>query len=225
MRTLTILAIVGLMTATASATDWYARGDYNNWDPVDLMDDMGGGYYTKTISGLNPGDRFNYKIALADWSDSAPGSDGRVAADANGEINYHFWENDVWADGWEPAAKKRVGYDDPGMFDWEIAGSMNGWGDGTMLLTDMGGGMHHGEFAMLAGSYDFKFREQGSWDTAIGDDFGNSAANNNITVANDGDIWAFDIDLSNGRWQTSLVPEPASLTLLALGALALVRRR
>ena len=165
MKRFVCLVIVGLVaqmsgSALAGPTDWYARGDYNGWSTSDQLTDQGGGYYTGTISGLTPGGRYNYKIARDDWSASAPGSDGRVIADASGEINYHFWESTSWADGWEPSSEMRVGYDDPGQFGWELIGAMNGWSGAAM--TDQGGGLYSIQVNLSPGYQEWKFREAGS---------------------------------------------------------------
>jgi hypothetical protein len=227
MRTFVSVAAVVLMATTAVAqTDWYARGDWNGWDLSDPMDFQGGDYYTKTITELTTGTGYEYKIATADWSLYAPGSNGKVPGDASGEINFHFWDNESWADGWEPSAKRRVGYEDHGLFDWEIVGDMNDWGlSPDLYLTDQGGGLHTGQFTLDAGTYAWKFRQQEDWAYSIGDDFGNSAADNSITVDNNGDLWAFELDLPNGRWRAYYVPEPTSLVLIGLGALMVLRRR
>ena len=222
---LVALGLVALMSCNAAANPWYARGGFNGWDTSAQLADQGGGYFTGTISGLTAGDRFEYKIANADWSANAPGSNGKIIADANGEITYHFWEATSWSDGWEPSAAMRVGYDDPGQFGWELIGDMDGW-SGTDM-TDQGGGLYSIQMTLDTGSYGWKFRENGSWDISIGDDFGNAAGNNNVTVASDGEIWLFELDLPNGRWRTTQVPEPTSLALglAAFGLLAASRRR
>jgi hypothetical protein len=213
------------MAAVATAqTEWYARGDWNAWGTTDPMDWQGGDYYTKTISGLTSGDMPEYKIALADWSLSAPGSNGRVMVDAAGEINFHFWDNESWSDGWEPSTKRRVGYNDPGLFNWELIGDFNGWAGGD-IMTDLGGGLWAKDLTLNAGTYGWKFRMEGDWAISIGDDFGNAAANNSINVASDGDLWRFELDLPGGRWRAFYVPEPTALALLALGGLLAVRQR
>ena len=74
-----------------------------------------------------------------------------------------------------------------------------------------------------AGDYEFKFRKDGDWSISIGDNFGNSAANIPYTTTGANEIVQFDLDLPNGRWRVT--PEPASLALLGLGSLLIIRRR
>ena len=76
-----------------------------------------------------------------------------------------------------------------------------------------------------AGSYEFKFREAASWDISIGGDFGNSAGNNTIVTALDNQDVIFELDLPNGRWNATVVPEPTTMLLLGLGSLVAIRRK
>ena len=144
-----------------------------------------------------------------------PAATRRVYTDANGAIGLHYWDQSTWTDGWLPNDKPRVGYDDPQQFGWEIVGSFNGWPgtafDPNYALTSMGNGQYSGQFSFDAGIYDFKFRglvpqtpvppANGVWDTAIGNDFGNTGGNNTFAVTNSGDVWQFDLDLQKGRFR------------------------
>jgi hypothetical protein len=212
------------MATTVTAQPYYARGDFNAWGISNIMTDMGGGLWQGTVSGLTPGDMPEYKIADENWTVSWPGSNGRVAVDAAGEINFNLMLG-TFADGWSPAAD-RVGYADPGQHGWDIMGSFNSWSSPVVLLTDMGGGLYSGQAVVpVAGNYEFKFRKEGDWAITIGDNFGNSAANIPITTNNANDVVTFELDLPNGRWRVTAVPAPGALVLLPLAGLFTRRRR
>jgi hypothetical protein len=216
MRFILSLLVAGLMTATAAAQPWYVRGEFEGWqNPPDpayqmVVDPGDPTHYTKDVTGLFDNQPYNFKIAVADWSVNMPTSDSRIYTDALGELHFHLYDQTTWDDGWFPNNVRRIGYDDHQQFDWEIAGTFNGWGgdpdahDPNYYLTDLGNGLHSGTFAMPAGFHEFKFRgveaEVGDvWDVSIGAEFGLNAANNLFAVANEGDEWTFELDLPNGR--------------------------
>lgn len=214
------------LAAAAVAQPYYVRGDFNGWnnssDPMVQTDTHRWEY---TVTGLTPGQAYEFKATVDDWSMSAPGSNAKYTGDANGELRVFLYDTDAHGDGWSPEGKWRLGYSDNGSFGWELVGDMNGWGGGSdWYLTDMGGGMHSGTFDLGAGTYQWKLRSQGSWDFSIGDDFGNSASNNVLELAQDATV-RFDLDMEGGRWMTTIIPAPASAALLGLGGLAGVRRR
>lgn len=222
-----IVCALALASASAAfAQPYVARGEFNGWGGGGdvALNPVGGGKYSGTVTGQTPGQGYEYKATTTDWSYSAPSSNGRVPANAAGEIAFNFFPNNSWSDGWFPDTKPRVGYEDPLQFSWELVGDMNGWNGGTTLAAQ-GNGLYAANLVMNAGSYQFKFRKVGDWGYSIGDDFGNAAANNSVTVANNGDTIRFDLDLPNGRWTVNTIPEPASLALLALGGLLAIRRR
>jgi hypothetical protein len=163
----------------------------------------------------------------------------KVRADITGaiDLNLHELAGASWGDGWNPNSTHRVGYVDHDEFNWDIMGSFNGWSTPLLVLTDQGNGLHTGSVAIAtAGSYEFKFRQDGNWNTSVGADFGNNAPNATLTTTADNQLWQFELDLPNGRWRVyqptvgvgAAVPEPASMVLLMLGALVgagSVRRR
>jgi hypothetical protein len=211
MRFLSSVILLAVLSTTAMAQPWYARGSFNGWTTDNPMTDQGGGHYTANITGLFDDAPFMWKIADANWTGSTthPNSDARVYTNALGEINYHLYDQTSWDDGWYPNNARRVGYDDPQQFDWEIVGSFNGWSnthDANYKLTPQGNGVYSGTFAMNAGIYDFKFRGveanlADAWDITIGNDFGNGAGNNTFPVTSNGDEWTFELDLPNGRFR------------------------
>ncbi len=206
MRIILSLLVASMLSAIAAAQPYYARGTFTipEWDTSIPMTEAAPGHYTATVTGLFDNDPFLFKLGNDDFSVAAPANDGRVYTNVLGEINFHLYTNTNWTDGWSPQNTPRAGYDDPEQFGWEVAGNFNEFSGGAPWhLTPAGNGLYIGQFQFEAGSYEFKFRQQGSWDTSIGNgDFSNSGSNNAFRVWENGEIWSFELDLPNGRWRT-----------------------
>jgi hypothetical protein len=220
------VGLLALATMVASAqvnivTPINVRGNFNGWGETPMNDD-GDGTFSLTISGGTAGADVIWKIAQDGWTFNWPPTDAKSVYDAGGNFTFHFRPGPV-ADGWNPGAD-RVGYSDPGAFGWDIMGSFNGWSTPILTLTPQGNGVYSGSYLVASpGTYDFKFRKAGDWGTSIGADFGNGAANAQLTTVAPNELVTFQLDLPNGRW-TTVVPEPALGALLGVGATLILRR-
>lgn len=206
-----LLAVSVVLVAFASNlyAQPYLRGTFNGWSLDTPMNANGDGTYSVTIdqystgvSNMTAGTRHDFKVdTTGDWSSAFPGSDARTIVDANGEITVHFYPGLI-NDGWRPQSD-RVGYVDPQQYGWEITGSFTGWGSSPAgQMTNNGSGLYSVDFTFTntPATYEFKFRESNSWDTSIGGDFGNSAANISITTTQVNQTVPFQLDLPNGRY-------------------------
>jgi hypothetical protein len=212
--------------ASGAQAGWIARSP--QLADMELIS-RGGGEFGLDITGLTPQTDYEFRIIRSDASASVPSNNMKVRADINGEIDLNFYElaSGSWGDGWSPGNTHRVGYEDHDEFNWEIMGSFNAWSTPLVVLTDQGNGLHIGSFTIdTPGSYEFKFRQEGDWNTSIGADFGNNAPNATLATTVASELWQFELDLPNGRWRAfpvvqpvgSAAPEPASVALLMFGA-------
>src|SRR5689334_2836999 len=190
MKRFLALLILALFAAPAVAQGpWYARGEFNGWPPSgdtsNALTNVSGNHWTTTVTGLFDNTDFEYKIASLDWSNSSPGGNGKVTSNAAGEITFHMYDQTTWTDGWFPNNQRRVGYNDPLEYGWELMGSFDGFTTGIPLV-NQGNGLYSVQTPLNAGLVDYKFRKAGDWGISIGNSFANNAANNQIGVANNG---------------------------------------
>ena len=221
MRKLVLLLAVALMAAPALADDYFVAGSFNGWtgeDPVYQMTDVyaDGTFFSIDMNGLASGVN-EYKITPG-W---IPGSNVKADFGASGDMDIYYYPGqhlDDWTPEWN-----RIGREDLGLA-WEVMGAFNDWSD--PIAMDSGGGIYSATVVFpLAGYREFKFRAPGAdaWDNEFGYEGG--TWNIGIDIASDNDPILMELDVLNGRYRMTLVPEPASLALLGIGGLALLRRR
>ncbi len=196
-----VMAAMALVPGSAWAQEeptWYLRGSFNDWGLTD-MDEISPGHFQATVTGLAPGEPYEFKVATDDWEDGLdwPGSDVRVLMDDTGELTVNFFPEPA-DDGWLPEGP-RVGWVDLG-WNWEVMGSFNDWTEPVVGLTDLGDGVHQGEVLVPEpGDYWFKLRMEDNWDFAVGDDLGHFAGDVPIVTEEPDQTLIITLDLPNGR--------------------------
>jgi len=225
MRILVALLAVTVLV-TPALGEWYYRGEYNGWGAT-LMTDNGDGTYSHTIVAGAANDWTSWKFAQTaggwDWPLSG---DSWAYTDGSGNLTITL-DTNTYGDGWVND-DMRINVDhDPGS-QWQAVGDFNGWNnnDGAwyMSSTLRAPGIYEVQGTIATpGTHYWKAIVAGGWD-AIGGDARSVNADNiefATTVANETVI--FQVDALTGV--ARIVPEPATLALLAAGALTLIRRR
>jgi hypothetical protein len=213
----------GLVASVLSADTFYLRGTFNGYDQSLVMSDLGGGVYEATATGLIAGQKYLFTAANFDYSIQSGVGLQDVAAEANsaGEIRARFYSN-LPTDGWRPNLRRL------GIFDldytYELMGSFNGFSSGVALV-DNGGILETTMSLAASTNYQFVFRKVDDWNITIKENFGDSGPDIAFTSAAAGD-YLVQLDLSNGRYNISAVPEPSALGLVSLlGLVAFGRRK
>jgi hypothetical protein len=234
MKSVLVLVAVGLLAGTALA-DFYVAADWNSWNPAgDLMTDLGGGVWgldvTTAVTGDGGGDvRHEFKITdgSSTWDFAWPSSGNSwLWTDADGNITITY-DTNTYADGWVNDSD-RIGLDyEPG-HQWQAVGDFNGWNNNDsgwyMSSTLRAAGIYEVQGTIATpGNYVWKAIEAGTWDAIGGDARSVNADNVPFTTTAANEQVTFQVDVLTG--DVRFIPEPASLALLGLGGVALLRRR
>lgn len=258
-----LLSGVALIAFFASTTGWatlvlpgsyQTEGTYGtDWTPSNApaLNDLGGGLYDFSMTGLTPNAAYFAKIlddegsGAPDWGNpEIPAGAGNLwfFTDASGNVTLNLDRNSH-GDGFSPDADRITFSTDldaaasllPGVFatgSWmDEAGGSGDWinNDAMFQMSDQGGGLYVKDVVISTpGWYEYK-ATGGNWDYQWGANAHNGNAANlwfETTMANE--PVTFLLDVNQGAIAVSSVPEPATAVLLALSgllALAACRRR
>jgi hypothetical protein len=197
------------------------------WDAgADAMSETapGSGIWTRSYTGLNPGARYEFKITDGTWSNSIPGPNSWLFADAAGAVTISYNANTV-ADGFSPTTDRLGLSTDPGA--WTVAGDFQGWSNNNpaTAMTAQGNGLYTYQTVLTPGTHEFKYVVTGSWDSISIDGRNTNTANWSITTDAVNSTVLFTVNALAGTGSVAITPEPATLGLLGLSLTALLRRR
>ena len=217
-----LTCVMGVAAQADLVSQPYVAGDFNGWNATtDPMVDMGGGLWEYTIAtGANAYEQF--KVAGENWTGDVPSANSWYTADGAGEVTITFNTNTV-SDGWV-REDFRIGVStEPGT--WSLVGDFNGWNnaDPAQAMADLGGGIYAITQTFAAGNWNLKPVKTASWDGIGTDGRSIDAWNYYLELASDTEV-TVSVDAFTGVMKVDVVPEPATMALLGLGAL-LIRRK
>ncbi len=224
------LALAGPAFADFSTTP-HVAGSHQGWDAgANPMTDNLDGTFSATFTGMAAGERHEFKITDGTFDSTHPGGPNSwFIADGSGEITITL-DTNVVTDGWSPSQFRLGLSHDPGTWtavgDWQTAVGGSDWtnDDATTGMTDMGGGLYMYEADPGAGTWLWKAVVTGSWDAVGFNERSVNAGNQEFTLV-EGETAQMWVNAFDGTIQLNVIPEPASLALMGLGGLLMLRRR
>jgi hypothetical protein len=218
-----LMCVMGAVVQADIVSAPMLAGDFNGWDAAaNPMNDLGGGLWDYTITGVGAGTYQQFKVTDDTWGSTAPAANSWYSADGAGEVTITFNTN-VVSDGWLPE-QFRVGVStEPGA--WSLVGDFNSWNnaDPAQAMTDLTGGIYAITQIMAAGNWNLKPVATASWDGIGTDGRSIDAWNYNLVLASPTEV-TVSVDAFAGTMKVDVVPEPATMALLGLGAM-LIRRK
>ncbi len=224
MKKLVVLLAVAVMAAPALAIP-HVASDWNGWDAGlnPMIDDGGGMYHMDVTLGID--ERHEFKVTDGTWGDAWPeNGNSWLYTDGGGNVTITY-DTNTYSDGWR-GNTERIGLNyDPG-HQWQAVGDFNSWNntDATlnMSATARTAGIYEVQGTIaVAGTYVWKAIESGTWDSIGNDARSVNGDNVQFTTTVPNEVVTFQVDVLTGV----VTPEPGTLAMLGMGALALIRRR
>lgn len=236
-RSLFAVAVAAALVSSAQGAA-YLTGEFTTpqWNDAGSipMSNTGPGAWELNATGLNNGQYYQFKIlnGAQNWGNSITGPNLWMYGDADGAVKVTFNEG-PFNDGNYPNTN-RVGFADAnyvpqavGSFMFQ-AGGAGDWNpnDSGFDMTDSGGGVWTlPKTITTPGTYEYKTTAGNGWDQQLGANGPNVNADTmtfTTTVPNQAVVFVAN---PGQGYINVVVPEPMSAGMIALGSVALLRRR